>query len=198
MGKVHTMVTEVCTIYFGQMRRNVYVTPKSYLSFLSMYKEIYSKKYALIDVDEQNINQGLMRLAEATQGVDELKIDLKAEDLKLKDASEATDKLLKELDVETKKADTKAREVAEVTDRCMEQKRTIEQERSDAQRDLAAALPYLQKAEKAVDSIKPADITELKAIKKPAEATCMVMDTVNILFMDPLVPVAPRDYSLLK
>lgn len=198
MGKVHNMVTEVCGIYFQQMRRHVYVTPKSYLSFLSMYKEIYKKKYDLIDVDEQNINQGLHRLAEATQGVDELKIDLKAEDLKLKDASEATDKLLKELDVETKKADTKAREVAEVTDKCMEQKRTIEQERSDAQRDLAAALPYLQKAERAVDSIKPADITELKAIKKPAEATCLVMDTVNILFMDPLVPVAPRDYSLLK
>jgi dynein heavy chain len=198
MGKVHNMVTEVCGIYFQQMRRNVYVTPKSYLSFLQMYKEIYKKKYDLIDIDEQNINQGLHRLAEATQGVDELKIDLKAEDLKLKDASEATDKLLKELDVETKKADTKAREVAEVTDKCMEQKRTIEQERSDAQRDLAAALPYLQKAERAVDSIKPADITELKAIKKPAEATCLVMDTVNILFMDPLVPVAPRDYSLLK
>jgi len=87
-----------------------------------MYKELYKMKYSLIDVDEQNINQGLMRLAEATQGVDELKIDLKAEDLKLKDASEATDKLLKELDVETKKADTKAREVAAVTDACMLQK----------------------------------------------------------------------------
>jgi dynein heavy chain len=163
-----------------------------------MYKEIYQAKYKLIDVDEQNINNGLDKLAEATQGVEELKVDLKKEDAKLKEASEATDKLLKELDVETKKADTKAKEVAEVTDRCMDQKKTIAQEREDAQRDLAAALPYLQKAERAVDSIKAQDITELKAIKKPAEATCMIMDTVNILFMDPLVPVAPRDYSLNK
>lgn len=192
------MVTEVCLVYFQQMRRYVYVTPKSYLSFLSMYKEIYGAKYKLIDIDEQNINNGLDKLAEATQGVEELKVDLKKEDAKLKESSEATDKLLKELDIETKKADTKAKEVGLVTEGCMQQKSTIAQERSDAQRDLAAALPYLQKAERAVDSIKPQDITELKAIKKPAEATCMVMDTVNILFMDPLMPVAPRDYNLLK
>jgi len=198
MGKVHNMVTEVCTIYFQQMRRNVYVTPKSYLSFLSMYKEIYGAKYKLIDIDEQNINNGLDKLAEATQGIEELKINLRKEDANLKEASEATDKLLKELDIETKKADTKAKEVNLVTEGCMLQKSTIAQERSDAQRDLAAALPYLQKAERAVDSIRAQDITELKAIKKPAEATCLVMDTVNILFMDPLVPVAPRDYGLLK
>ena len=39
--------------------------PKSYLSFLSMYKEIYEKKYKLIDIEEQNINNGLDKLAEA-------------------------------------------------------------------------------------------------------------------------------------
>lgn len=37
MGQVHNMVTEVCAIYFQQMRRNVYVTPKSYLGFLASY-----------------------------------------------------------------------------------------------------------------------------------------------------------------
>jgi len=107
------------------MRRNVYVTPKSYLSFIAMYKELYGQKYKLIDVEEQNINNGLEKLAEATQGVEELKVDLKKEDAKLKDASEATDKLLKELDVENKKADIKSKEVAAVTDACMEQKANI-------------------------------------------------------------------------
>jgi dynein heavy chain, axonemal len=48
------------------MRRNVYVTPKSYLSFIAMYKELYDQKYKLIDVEEQNINNGLEKLAEAT------------------------------------------------------------------------------------------------------------------------------------
>ena len=34
MAKVHKMVDGVCETYFKQMRRYVYVTPKSYLSFI--------------------------------------------------------------------------------------------------------------------------------------------------------------------
>lgn len=41
MGKVHKLVDEVCAIYKQKMGRNVYVTPKSYLSFIDMYKEVY-------------------------------------------------------------------------------------------------------------------------------------------------------------
>jgi dynein heavy chain len=37
------------------MRRHVYVTPKSYLSFIDLYKDVYKKKYKLIDTEESNI-----------------------------------------------------------------------------------------------------------------------------------------------
>ena len=132
MGKVHNMVTEVCTIYFQQMRRHVYVTPKSYLSFIAMYKELYDQKYKLIDIEEVNINNGLDKLAEATTGVEELKIDLKKEEIKLKDAAESTDKLLVELDRENKKADIKSKEVNAVTEACTEQNIQISAERASA------------------------------------------------------------------
>jgi len=88
MGKCHDLVNEVCDIYFQRMRRHVYVTPKSYLSFIDLYKDVYKKKYEGIDKEEQNIRKGLDRLAEASLGVEELKIDLKAEEIKLKEASE--------------------------------------------------------------------------------------------------------------
>jgi len=101
------------------MRRHVYVTPKSYLSFIDLYKEVYTKKYNGIDQEESNIVKGLDRLAEASQGVEELKIDLKKEEIKLKEASEITDKLLKELEVENKKAKDKADEVAIVAENCI-------------------------------------------------------------------------------
>ena len=66
MGKCHDLVTEVCGVYFQRMRRNVYVTPKSYLSFIDLYKDVYQKKYDGIDVEEGNIVRGLDRLAEAS------------------------------------------------------------------------------------------------------------------------------------
>lgn len=90
------------------MRRYVYVTPKSYLSFLAMYQDVYVKKYAGIDVEEQNINNGLDKLAEATRGIDILKESLKKEDATLKIAQEQTSILLGELEIENKKAEIKS------------------------------------------------------------------------------------------
>jgi dynein heavy chain len=52
MGKVHDLVSEVCEIYFQRMRRRVFVTPKSYLSFIDLYKDVYKNKYEAIDVED--------------------------------------------------------------------------------------------------------------------------------------------------
>jgi|TARA_B110000285_G_scaffold235301_1_gene316175 dynein heavy chain len=125
MGKVHDLVNDVCTVYLQKMRRYVYVTPKSYLSFIELYKEIYKTKYDGIDVEERNIVNGLDKLKEASEGVEVLKIDLKAEDVKLKDATEKTDKLLKEVEIENRKAKEKADEVNIVAENCIAQKNTI-------------------------------------------------------------------------
>lgn len=125
MGKVHDLVTEVCEVYYARMRRHVYVTPKSYLAFIDLYKDVYKVKYDGIDVEDQNISKGLEKLNEAAAGVEELKIDLKKEEIKLKEASDITDKLLKELEVENKKAKEKGDEVAIVAENCINQKNQI-------------------------------------------------------------------------
>jgi dynein heavy chain len=52
MGKCHDLVNDVCGEYFQRMRKYVYVTPKSYLSFIDLYKEVYKTKYDGIDIDE--------------------------------------------------------------------------------------------------------------------------------------------------
>jgi dynein heavy chain len=102
------------------MRRYVYVTPKSYLSFIQAYQKLYTSKYEAIDKEEQNVNRGLEKLAEATTDVEAMKLVLKEENLKLDAATEATNKLLKELDEKNKKADIKAEEVNGVTVACEE------------------------------------------------------------------------------
>lgn len=122
MGKVHDLVTEVCEIYFQRMRRYVYVTPKSYLSFIDQYKQVYKAKFEGIDKEDINIKNGLDKLKEAANGVEELKVDLKKEEVKLKEASEVTDKLLKELEVENRKAKAKEDEVSQVKVKCIAQR----------------------------------------------------------------------------
>jgi dynein heavy chain len=198
MGKCHDLVTEVCDIYFQRMRRHVYVTPKSYLSFIDLYKDVYKVKYDGIDVEEANIVSGLEKLAEASQGVEELKVDLRKEEVKLKEASDVTDKLLKELEVENKKAKEKADEVAIVAENCINQRNQIMAEKEQADRDLQAAIPYLRKAEAAVNSIKPADINELKQMRQAVDTTRLIMDTVQLLFQRSMDPVKLKSLYILK
>ena len=124
------MVDTVCGIYYHQMRRNVYVTPKSYLSFISAYNELYSKKYKAIDNEEQNVVRGLEKLAQASSDVEELKVELAEKGKILKVATEETDKMVKQLDIENKKADKKATEVNAVTEACTKKRNEIETERA--------------------------------------------------------------------
>jgi dynein heavy chain len=100
------------------MRRYVYVTPKSYLSFIDQYKQVYKTKYDGLNTEEENIRNGLLKLKEAADGVEILKGDLKIEDAKLKEASDKTDKLLKDLEKENQKAKIKGDEVAAVAEAC--------------------------------------------------------------------------------
>jgi dynein heavy chain, axonemal len=62
MGVVHRMVTDVCDEYFGKMRRQVYQTPKSYLSFIQLYKRMYSSKLNELKVKEGRLMLGLNKL----------------------------------------------------------------------------------------------------------------------------------------
>jgi dynein heavy chain len=198
MGKVHVIVNQTCADYLQQMRRYVYVTPKSYLSFINSYTDLYTMKFKAIDKEEYEINQGLNKLAEATTDIEKMSIDLAKEQKEVAEATENTNKLLKELDVENKKADIRAKEVDAVTEACLAQTAQIDLEKEEANRDLQAALPYLKQAEKAVDSIKSQDIAELKQNRNPNAINRMILDTVQLLFMRPLLPVSFKVVNVSK
>jgi len=80
----------------------------------------------------------------------------------------------------------------------MEQKNTITIEKEQADKELAAALPALERAKSAVNSIKQPDIVELKGTRNATDTTRLIFDTVNLLFQETLVPVTPKNYNMLK
>merc|ERR1712036_1349 len=102
-----------------------------------------------IEIQESQVNGGLVKLNEAVVQVDEMKIGLAEEEKNLKVAEEATNKLLVKVQSETAKAEKKAAEVGVQKDECLANKAVIEGEKEAANKELEAAMPFVYEAEAA-------------------------------------------------
>jgi len=59
-------------------------------------------------------------------------------------------------------------------------------------------MPALEKAKKAVDSIKPADINELRGMRNATDTCKLIFDAVQLLFQDQMAPIEPGELTILK
>ena len=74
MGGAHASITAACAEYHKRFRRNVYVTPKSYLSFLDGFRKLYSEKLAETRELASSINVGLQKMNDAKVDVKRMKV----------------------------------------------------------------------------------------------------------------------------
>jgi dynein heavy chain len=189
MGMVHTMVTEVCDEYFTKMRRRVYQTPKSYLSFIQNFTGMYSMKLAELKVKESRVNLGLQKLIQGARDVEDMKKVLAEEQIKLEIATQETNKMLESLEVSAGEAKRESDKVGTIKNKCVADANRIGAEKHACMADLAKAQPFVDEAEAAIRSIKPADIQEVKKLGNPAVIIQLVFDGILILFKLPLNPV---------
>ncbi|RYE83177.1 MAG: hypothetical protein EOO65_04375, partial [Methanosarcinales archaeon] len=198
MGAAHSIVVHVCEEYFSSNRRHVYQTPKSFLSFLANYRSLYGVKLAETQKKEQNVNRGLEKLIKGAEDVEGLKKVLAVEQVKLVKATEDTNRLLASLEVRQAEAQVEGAKVAEIRKGCLAEASRIAAEKAACEADLAKAQPIVDKAVRAVDSIKPADINEIKKLAKPADIIRVIFDCVLVLFMKPIDKVVAAELTMKK
>lgn len=80
-------------MYNFRFRRLTFVTPKTYLSFLVAYKELYVDKEKGIDVLAIRMRTGLTKLVEAAASVDVLRKELAVKDKEIAVATAAAEKV---------------------------------------------------------------------------------------------------------
>jgi len=59
------------------MRKSIYVTPKSYLSFIGFYKNLYLTKFKKAKYKETSFKIGLQKIKEATEEIKNMGEELK-------------------------------------------------------------------------------------------------------------------------
>uniref|UniRef100_A0A8C3MSF3 Uncharacterized protein n=1 Tax=Geospiza parvula TaxID=87175 RepID=A0A8C3MSF3_GEOPR len=182
MGLFHDIVSESCENYFQRYRRRAYVTPKSYLSFINGYKEVYTEKLNSINEQAERMQTGLSKLMEASESVAQLSKDLAVKEKELAVTSAKADKVLEEVK-ESAEAATKIKlEVQEVKDKAQRIVDAIDIEKQEAEKKLEAAKPALEEAEEALKTIKPEDIATVRKLAKPPHLIMRIMDCCLLLF----------------
>ena len=189
MGTVQDGVGVACTQYFDQYRRQTYVTPSSYLSFLNSYRAVYAEKKGGIDILANQMKTGLDKLVEAGESVTELSAVLAVKEVDLAVANKETEAVLITVTASSAAAEKVKAEVQVVKDRAQAIVDAIDRDKTVAEAKLAAAVPALAAAEAALATITAKDISTVKKLGKPPHLVKRIMDVVLILFGRPLIPV---------
>ena len=100
-----------------RFRRQAHVTPKSYLSFMNSYKQVYAAQKSEIDGLAHRMNIGLDKLMEASRSVGELSKELAVKEKELAVASVKADTVLKEVTQKAHAAEKVKSQVQVVKDR---------------------------------------------------------------------------------
>lgn len=196
MGSIHQCVVATSDEYLTKRRRHVFQTPRSYLHFLATYKTLYADKLSEIRRSESAINVGLQKLVQGAQDVEKMKVILKDEEAKLVAAEAAATKMLETLQVKSLEAKKESDVVRDIQEQCLAEATAIGAEKETAQEDLQKAQPFLDEAERAVSSIKPNDLNELKKLAKPGDVIKLIFDCVAILQCKQLVKVERSPVTL--
>ncbi|CBY22454.1 unnamed protein product [Oikopleura dioica] len=167
--------------FYNALRRRYYTTPTSYLELINVYLSMLSEKRKTLVLARDRYKTGLDKIQSTNKVIDDMKAHLTELEPVLKEKSAATEALMIDLD----KDKIAARQVEETVSAEEAAAMIIKEETQaiadDAQRDLDEALPALEAANDALNSLDKSDISELRVFTTPPEMVQTVMEAVCIL-----------------
>ena len=181
MAYVHKSVNEMSVIYLQNDKRYNYTTPKSFLEQISLYKKLLMLKNKELQEKIIRLENGLVKLQSTSKQVDDLKDKLAAQEVEVKQKNEDADKLIKIVGAETEKVGREKAIADEEQKKVTEISIEVGKKQVDCERDLEKAMPALEAAQKALNTLDKTNLTEMKSFPNPPSAVLMVASAVLVL-----------------
>ena len=182
MASIQDTVSQSCISYFERFRRQTHVTPKSFLSFIQSYKDVYAAKQEEIGDMANRMNTGLEKLSEASKTVETLKEELAQMEKGLETANCRAEKVLSDVTQKSKESEVIKDKIKVDKVSAEDIVSDIEVERGEAESKLEIARPALEEAEAALNTISSANIATVRKLGRPPHLIMRVMDCVLLLF----------------
>ncbi|XP_025904004.1 dynein heavy chain 7, axonemal [Nothoprocta perdicaria] len=177
----HTSTIVLSDLYHAELQRHNYVTPTSYLELISTFKILLEKKRAEVMKMKRRYEVGLEKLDSAASQVALMQSELGALHPQLQEASKQVDEMMvviekESLEVAKTEKNVKADEMV-----ANEQAMAAKAIKDECDADLAQAMPCLESALAALDTLTAQDITVVKSMKSPPAGVKLVMEAICIL-----------------
>lgn len=177
----HNSVMETAKEYLNILRRHYYITPTSYLELIQTFKALLQAKRDEILQLKGRYENGLEKLDFAAQQVAVMQEELTALQPKLVVTSKEVEVKMEQIAKDTVEVDAKKAIVAVDEKTAADAAAAANAIKEDCEADLAVAMPALESAISALNTLKPSDIGEVKAMTNPPAAVRMVMEAVCVM-----------------
>ena len=177
----HESVRMISEKFFDTLRRHNYVTPTSYLELILTFKKLLGQKRNEIMTLKNRYITGLEKLEFAASQVSIMQkelTDLQPELIKL---SGETEKLMVKIEQDTVEVEAKKEVVAADEAVANEAAAAAQAIKDECESDLAEAIPALEAAISALNTLKPSDITLVKSMKNPPSVVKLVMESICVM-----------------
>ncbi|XP_030279356.1 dynein heavy chain 12, axonemal [Sparus aurata] len=177
----HTSAKQLSQRFLSELGRHNYVTPTSYLELIAAFRLLLTQKRDTIVKAKQRYTNGLDKLAFAESQVGEMKKELVDLQPKLEQAKIDNHKMMKVIEVESVEVEAKSKVVRVDEEAATIKANEAQALKNECESDLAEAIPALEAALSALNTLKPSDVTIVKSMKNPPSGVKLVMSAVCVM-----------------
>ncbi|XP_072544049.1 dynein axonemal heavy chain 2 [Salminus brasiliensis] len=195
LGNVEGIQTKVASIFvtmhqsvaqFSQrmkleLKRHNYVTPTNYLELVSGYKKLLAEKRSELGEQVSKLRNGLFKIDDTRSKVEAMSVELEDAKKKVAEFQKQCEEYLVIIVQQKREADEQQKAVSAHSEKIGAEEITCKAMAENAQRDLDEAIPALEEAMKALESLNKKDMTEIKSYGRPPALVETVMQAVMIL-----------------
>ncbi|XP_077287714.1 dynein heavy chain at 62B [Arctopsyche grandis] len=177
----HMNAYEISKKFYERTKRHTYITSASFLDLINLFTKLTQDKQKELSLAKSRYINGLEKLSMAAEAVSDMQRELNELKPQLIIMAVKGAEMMEEIERETIEADKATVQVREDEKIANEQAASAQILKKDCEADLALAIPILEDAIAALNTLKPTDITLVKSMKNPPAAIKLVMAAVCVM-----------------